>query len=224
MADAELEPETSGHGARRLRSLELARLLERALNREIEASTAAADLLAELEGKSFRVELEGTGLACTLRAASGRVAVELAQGGRGDETESPPASATLRSPPLDLLRLLGAASVTTLKGTRAEVAGDLHVADRFAELLRHARPDLEAHLADLVGDVPAHALGEAARSLGAWLRRAAGAFAMNTSEYLQEESRALPAPLEVAAFFAEVERLRDDVDRAAARLVRLERR
>jgi ubiquinone biosynthesis protein UbiJ len=33
----------------------------------------------------------------------------------------------------------------------------------------------------------------------------------------------LPAALEAQAFYADVERLRDDVERAAARLARLER-
>jgi ubiquinone biosynthesis protein UbiJ len=47
---------------------------------------------------------------------------------------------------------------------------------------------------------------------------------MNTAEYLQEESRALPAALEAQAFYDDVDRLRDGVERAAARLARLERR
>ena len=46
---------------------------------------------------------------------------------------------------------------------------------------------------------------------------------MNTAEYLQEESRALPAPLEAQGFYSDVERLRDDVERLAARLALLER-
>ena len=49
------------------------------------------------------------------------------------------------------------------------------------------------------------------------------ALRMNTAEFLQEESRVLPAPLEAQAFYSDVERLRDDVERAAARLARLER-
>jgi ubiquinone biosynthesis protein UbiJ len=60
--------------------------------------------------------------------------------------------------------------------------------------------------------------------VSAWLRRAGDALRMNTAEYLQEESRAMPAPLEASAFYSDVERLRDDVERAAARLARLERR
>jgi ubiquinone biosynthesis protein UbiJ len=46
---------------------------------------------------------------------------------------------------------------------------------------------------------------------------------LDASEFLQEESRIVPGPYEVEAFCAAVERLRDDVDRAAARIERLAR-
>ena len=138
----------------------------------------------------------------------------------------PPAgavSATLRATPIELLRLARAADLSTLRGTGAEIFGSPEVAERFAKLLKLARPDLEEHAARWLGDVPAHALGDAARAAGAWLERAARAMRANTAEFLQEESRALPAALEAQAFYADVERLRDDVERAAARLARLER-
>jgi ubiquinone biosynthesis protein UbiJ len=198
---------------------ELSRLLERALNREIAASTAAADVLAELDGQSFAVEVRGFGVRGTLRAEGERVAVVAGLVGAGDAR----ASATLRATPLDLLRLARSADVASLKGTSAELAGSPEVAERFAALLKLARPDLEDALARWIGDVPAHALARAARDARGWLVRAATAFRMNTAEFLQEESRALPAALEAQAFYADVERLRDDVERAAARLARLER-
>jgi ubiquinone biosynthesis protein UbiJ len=135
-----------------------------------------------------------------------------------------PVSATLSATPIDLLRLARSADLSTLRGTLAEIKGSPEVAERFAKLLKLARPDLEEHAARWLGDVPAHALGDAARAAGAWLERAAHALRANTAEFLQEESRALPATLEVRAFYADVERLRDDVERAAARLARLERR
>jgi ubiquinone biosynthesis protein UbiJ len=90
-------------------------------------------------------------------------------------------------------------------------------------MLKLARPDLEGEAAKWLGDVPAHALGQTVRGVGAWLARAGAALRMNAAESLHEESRALPAPLEAQAFYADVERLRDDVERAAARLARLER-
>jgi ubiquinone biosynthesis protein UbiJ len=188
---------------------------ERALNRGIAESTAAKDLVARLRGRSFAVHVLGTGVACALHADGERVRLDR-------ETEN--VSATLRAAPIDLARLLAAGGVTGIKGTHAELSGDLQIAERFADLLRLARPDLEDLASRWIGDLPAHALGRAAHGAFGWLQRAARALRMNTAEYLQEESRALPAPLEAHAFSADVERLRDDVERFAARLARLERR
>ena len=140
------------------------------------------------------------------------------------DSDATAATATLRAAPLDLLRLLRADGISGVKRTQADLSGDLEVAERYARLLKLARPDLEEEAAKWLGDVPAHALGSAVRGLGAWLGRAGAALRMNTAEYLQEESRAMPAPLEAQAFYADVERLRDDVERAAARLALLERR
>ncbi|HZF29164.1 MAG TPA: SCP2 sterol-binding domain-containing protein [Gammaproteobacteria bacterium] len=202
-----------GGGARPLDAM-LA-FAERALNRQIAESTAALDLLDELAGSSFAVHVEGLSITCVLRAEPERVALG---------TDASGATATLRARPIDLLRLVGADGLAQVRGTQAEISGDLQVAERFAKLLKLARPDLEEELSRWIGDIPAHALGRAAHGAGAWLKRAAQALRMNTAEYLQEESRALPAPLEAQGFYDDVERLRDDVERAAARLARLERR
>jgi ubiquinone biosynthesis protein UbiJ len=188
--------------------------LEAELNRCVGESTAARELLARLNGTSFAVHVEGLSLTRVLHADGERLRLD---------SDSAGATATLRATPLDLVRLLRADGVSGVKRTRAELSGDLDVAERYAKLLKLARPDLEEELAKWVGDVPAHALGSAARGLGAWLTRAAVALRMNTAEFLQEESRAMPAPLEAQAFYADVERLRDGVERAAARLARLER-
>jgi ubiquinone biosynthesis protein UbiJ len=189
-------------------------LIEAELNRLLGESTAARDMLARLGGTSFAVHVEGLGLTLVLHADGERLRVG---------SDATGATATLRATPFDLLRLLNAEGVSGVKRTHAELKGDLQVAERYAQLLKLARPDLEEEVAKWVGDVPAHALGDVVRGAGSWLARAAGALRMNTAEYLQEESRAMPAPLEAQAFYADVARLRDDVERAAARLVRLER-
>jgi len=188
--------------------------IERELNRRVAESTTAVELLERLQGTSFAVHVEGLNLTVVLHAESDRLRVD---------ADATGASATLRATPFDLLRLLDAEGVGGVKRTRANFGGDLQVAERFAALLKHARPDLEDELARWVGDIPAHALGELARGAGDWLSRAAAAVRMNSAEYLQEESRAMPAPLEAQAFYSDVERLRDDVERAAARLARLTR-
>ena len=189
--------------------------VEHELNRLVGESTAAQDLLERLNGTSFAVHVEGLELTAVLHAEGERLRV-------GTDAET--ATATLRATPLDLLKLARAGGVSDVKRTQANFSGDLQVAERYSQLLKLARPDLEDELAKWIGDIPAHALGEFARGAGAWLARAAGALRMNTAEYLQEESRAVPARLEAEAFYTDVERLRDDVERAAARLARIERR
>jgi len=188
--------------------------IESELNRCIGESTAARDLLARLAGTSFAVRVEGLGITAVLRSDGERLRVD---------SDADGATAALRAAPLDLLRLVNADGVSGVKRTRAELSGDLEVAERYARMLKLARPDLEEEVAKWLGDLPAHALGEAVRGAGAWLARAGAALRMNAAEYLQEESRAMPAPLEARAFYSDVERLRDAVERAAARLARLER-
>jgi len=191
------------------------KIIEDELNRFIGESTAARELLARLAGTSFAVHVEGVGITAVMHADGERLRLD---------GEAADATVTLRATPLDLLKLVNAEGVSGMKRTHADLKGDLQIAERYAQLLKLARPDLEGELAKWVGDVPAHALGEAARGAAAWLKRAAGALRMNTAEYLQEESRVVPAPLEAQAFYGDVEKLRDDVERAAARLAHLERR
>jgi ubiquinone biosynthesis protein UbiJ len=212
---------------------------ERVLNHYLGESTAARDLVGKLQGKSLSVEVRGLALGVVLLADSGRITVRdaaPADASRRDDHDGaaeregtaqpagrsePAPSAVLRAAPLDLARLLRAGSLRELRETRAELTGDLHVAESFAALLRHARPDLEEELSHLIGDIAAHEIGAVASGVSRWLSGATRAARMNTSEYLQEESRTLPAPLEARSFYAEVERLRDDVERAAQRVERL---
>jgi ubiquinone biosynthesis accessory factor UbiJ len=188
--------------------------IESELNRCIGESTAARELLARLQGTSFAVHVEGLSVTGVLHSDGERLRLD---------SDATAATATLSATPFDLLRLLRADGVSGVKRTRAALSGDLDVAERYARMLKLARPDLEEEVAKWLGDVSAHALGEVVRELGAWLGRAGAALRMNTAEYLQEESRAMPAPLEAQAFYGDVERLRDDVERLAARLQRLER-
>jgi ubiquinone biosynthesis protein UbiJ len=187
--------------------------LARLLNRCVDESTPAKDLLLELEGASLALRIDGIGAQCVLIARSGAFSVEAS-------VEAP--TAELRATPLDMLALARGGGVSGLRRTGAELTGDLPTAEQFAEVLRLSRPDLEEELARWIGDLAAHEIGRAGRALVGWLRRAGEALTLNAAEYLQEESRALPAALEAEAFFSDVERLRDDVERAAARLTRLE--
>ncbi|HEX5420987.1 MAG TPA: hypothetical protein VFY39_13385 [Gammaproteobacteria bacterium] len=216
-------------------------LLERAarlLNRQIAASISASRIAAELEGRSCRFTVEGLPLDVIMRVEAGRIALREAAGEVGGDARAGvaggladanlygavgQADVAIAGTPFDLLKLAGPDAARRMRETGVRLNGEVHVAEKFANLLRLARPDLEEELAGWIGDIPAHALGLALSRAGAWVRMAGAALRDDAAEYLKEEYRALPSFHEAEAFYADVERLRDDVERSAARLERLGR-
>ncbi len=187
--------------------------LERLLERGVRESSTATARVRELEGASFRIEVEGLGVNVLLRVENGRIR-GYAGGGLG-------ADAAVRGTPLDLVRVLHAGRASRLAGSGVTLTGSVHVAEQFAELLRLVAPEPEEELSRWVGDILAHRAGTAARGAGAWAAGAFHALRADTAEYLTEEARLLPTRSEAEALFADIERLRDDVERAEARLALL---
>ena len=197
--------------------LPLSAAAERLLERAARESSSVGRKLEALEGRSFRVRVEGLGLDLTLRAEGGRPRVI--------ENDSRAADVTVRGTPLDLLRLARQRNIASrLHGSGVELTGRVHVAEQFAEVLKLALPDLEEEAARFVGDIPAHRAGQAVRAFVSWIRKTARSLELDTAEYLTEENRLLPTRYEIEALLTAVETLRDDVERAEIRLERLERR
>jgi ubiquinone biosynthesis protein UbiJ len=194
---------------------------ESLVNRNIGASTPARALLRSLAGRSFAVEVSAPGGGprprLRLRLAASELGLNAAQ---SDE----PADATVAGTPLGLVALLAGRAGGRLATGGATVTGDADVAQAFEKLLGYARPDPEEELARLVGDIPAHYAADAARAALAFGRRAGDSLTRSLAEFLTEESRDLVPRAELDAFAAGVDRTRDDVERAAARLTALERR
>ena len=106
------------------------------------------------------------------------------------------------------------------QGLRAaqQKMADAKIAQVFQTLFEAARPDFGEELSRVTGDVAAHRIAGFARGAFAFGQRAHDTFAQNLAEYLTEESRDLPARLEVDEFLAEVDRLREATDRLEARV------
>lgn len=189
---------------------------EALLNRNIAASATARALCQRLDAKVLALHIEGAPFDVYVRSQGERMEIAT--------RELAPPNATLKGTPLAFMRLAGPQPEAALRGGSVHIEGDAEVAQTFSELLKHARPDLEEELSRLVGDVAAHQVGTAARSLLQFAQRAATTFSQNVSEYLQEEGRDVPSHTEAEEFMAAVDKLRDDVDRIEARIAMLERR
>lgn len=189
------------------------------INRQIEAQTPARELCAELSGAVLAIRVRGTALAAWCEVGEvGDAGIRLS-GDRGAEPD-----VVITGSLLALLRLAGDGSEDAIRDGAVELTGDAELAQKFRRLLRYGRPDIEEELSAVVGDVAAHGMGRFVRSAGNWGRAAGATLRANVSEYLQEESRALPSRYEADDFRARVERLRDDVARFQARLVQAENR
>jgi len=192
--------------------------LESVLNRNIAASLAARQLCRHLQGRVLALQVSGLPAALPssifFRSSGAAMSVVTRHDG--------PADATLSGTPLSLLRLASERNVATLRSSGIHIEGSAEIAQAFSDLLGAARPDLEEELSRVIGDVAAHQVGNAARSMLAFGRRAVDTLAQNVAEYLQEEGRDVPARAEAEELYGGVDRLRDDVERLDARLALLE--
>jgi ubiquinone biosynthesis protein UbiJ len=183
------------------------------LNRQIRLQTPARELCADLDGRVFAIRVRDTALAMYVLATAGEIVLA---------TEYPDdPDVVVSGSLLSLARLAGGDGEAVIRDGAIDLSGDADSAQKFQRLFRFARPDLEEELSGTVGDVIAHAVGDAARGVLRWGREARTTMRQNVGEYLQEESRAVPSRYEVDTFRRDVETLRDDVARIEARLDRI---
>jgi ubiquinone biosynthesis protein UbiJ len=188
--------------------------LENLLNRGLPRSVRARQLCTELDGR--RLAVEAPGLGRWLIESTG-TSLRLH---RGSET----ADASIVGGPLSLLLTGADVSREPLRQRTVEVHGDAEIAAKFQALLRLLTPDLEEELALLVGDVYAHRIGQLTRGALRWSRSALDTLWRDIGEYASHERRDLVSRPEGEAFLRDVDALREDVDRLAARLELLEHR
>lgn len=183
-------------------------------NRQIRMKTPARELAEELQGSVVGIRVKNTALAMYFHVLDGEITVT------GDFDGVP--DAVITGSLLTLAQMAGQSGESAVRDGSLELSGDAALAQSFQQLLWHARPDIEEELSGVIGDVAAHSIGELARSVTDWSREAGNTLRQNLSEFLQEESRAVPSRYEADRFRDDVETIRDDVARLEARLELLE--
>lgn len=184
------------------------------LNRNIRETTPARKIAAELNGSTVAIRVRDTALAMYFVFDQDVVALK---------TEYPnEPDVAITGSLLTLARMIQGGGEAAIRNGDVELTGDAATAQRFQKLLEFAQPDIEEELSRFIGDIAAHRIAEIARGVGNWAREVRQTMGGNMREYLQEESRELPTQYEVDRFSDQVSVLRDDVERLAARLQRLE--
>ncbi len=193
----------------------LGRALEIALNRALALDPDSRASLARLDGRTITLTLDAPRLAMSIAVA-------------GDRLRVGPADA-VAEPDLSLVATAGAVLAQLLPKRddappvgKLKISGDAELAQRLQKLARGFDPDFDAAFASVFGDVLGVQIARVLREGLAWGRERAGHFARDAADYLTEERGDVVSKVEQAIFFDEVDALRDDVDRMAARIARLQ--
>lgn len=186
------------------------------VNRTLAETTPARELAADLDGRRFVVRLSNSALALSIAVDDGQLEVESSLPDDPDVAVEGPLSGLVRL-------IVAGGDLTSLRDVGVTISGHADLAQKFQRLFALARPDPEEELAGVIGDAAAHQVNNAVKDVAGWSRRSGSILAANIREYLQEETRDLPSPYEMERFRRDVQTLRDDVDRADARLRRIEK-
>jgi ubiquinone biosynthesis protein UbiJ len=195
----------------------LLRPLTAVLNRNISETTPARDLCRQLDGKTIAIRVRDSGLAMYFSIDDEVLSL-------ASETEAEP-DVILTGSLLSLARMAGPDGESddgaAIRDGAIDISGDAYTAQRFQQLLKYAKPDIEEELSQVIGDAAAHRAGQLARGFRDWVQGTRETVHSNITEYLQEESRDVPSRYEVDRFADAVDALRDDVARLEARINRL---
>lgn len=192
------------------------RALEAALNRALALDPDTRDALKPLAGRRITLAVEAPPLALEIRVDGDSLRV-----GPVNASEEP--DLAVRSTLGGLLSQLpflhrdDAAPVG-----RVRVSGDAELARRLQTLAGRFDPDWQQPFVAVFGDVIGVQVANAMRSALRQARRAAGNLAESAAEYVTEESRDVVGRAELNAFHDDVDAIRDDVERIAARIRRLQ--
>jgi ubiquinone biosynthesis protein UbiJ len=189
--------------------------LEKALNAYLRLDPEIAARLVAIDGKLIGLEIVNPDISLLLRPRNNEIQVSAYPSFEPDTI--------IRGTPLSLARLGLTSDVAGGLSTRGiEIRGDAEVGRVFQDVLVSIEIDWEEMFAAWIGDIPAHQTGNLLRGLVGYLNSTMDKLRMDISEYLQEEGRITPTRVEIEAFMNEVDWLREEVDRLAARVQRIE--
>jgi ubiquinone biosynthesis accessory factor UbiJ len=188
--------------------------LETALNQYLVLDDHLEQYLAPIAGKVFAVHISSLGQSIYL--CPGEQRIQILENYPGD------IDATL-SGSLSSLGLMGlsATPMRSLFKGEVRIEGDTQLARKLQRLFEKLDINWEGKLARYTGDSFAQRLGSLFRGSRDWTKHSLTTFRLNLEEFLQEETRDLPAKPEAELLFRQIDQCRSDYDRLTARIERL---
>lgn len=188
--------------------------VEHGINRVLRLDSTALPRLERLSGKVIAVDCRNPSLQLFILPSDDGLLLASRW-----EVE---ADCTLRAPAASLLRLaLSQDKSAVLHGPDVELDGDSSVLLELVGILQDLELDWEYELSRWLGPVATTVLGDHLRSSARWSKDSLTNLSQSLADYLNEESRTLVGKHEAEARFAELDRIKLDLERLEARFERL---
>jgi len=193
---------------------------ERLVNRILALDAECVAALSGLDGRVLALAPAGFGWALLVRPGSRGFAFQASTASAVDlEAE---VDVVISGPPFSLLAAMTAGGADGAFPEEVRIAGEMAIAQRLQRALGNLDVDWEEQLARVLGDVAAHEVARVARGAAAWGRESAGRAVEQVGEYLAAETGVAVGVAELEEFAGAIEDLRDDAERLAARVARIE--
>lgn len=186
------------------------------LNRLIALDPDLPGELAGLEGRRFQLTWAGPEWTLQARVEQGQIRVE-------KPTSEPEPDFSLRTSLAGLAGLLRPEAKGVLPVGKVQISGDADLLRSLETLARRYQPDLEVRFAERLGPVFGPQVARAMQSVFTAMREQGRQAVAASAEYVLYEGELVPTRELLEDFAADVDRLRDDVERFEAKLARLSR-
>ncbi|HVF33761.1 MAG TPA: hypothetical protein VND91_00375 [Candidatus Saccharimonadia bacterium] len=202
------------------------RALGAALDRVVALDPQGADRVRELEGRALDVTWAGPEFSARIEVRDGHIVfgpgASRLDGGKPADLG---VRATLAGALNMLLRERGERGLPGLDAaaTKVQISGDAELARTLSRVVERFEPDVERAFAGVLGEVAGVQLARALKRGLDWARESVSSLAQDAGAFVRDESRDAVARTEIDDFLADVDRLRDDAERVAARVARVQR-
>lgn len=189
--------------------------LEKLINHALALDEETQEALAGLAGRTIGFHFINTSLTLYL--------VPTVEGLTIKKELEAKADVMIKGTPVNFISMLASGKNSSgVLPSNMELVGDIGLAQRFQQIMQGMELDLEEPLSRWVGDTAAFQIGKFMRNTRQFALNTSKTLALDVSEYLRFESDVLPDDLMVEEFCQDVATLREDVDRLAQRLQKLE--
>ncbi|PIE39427.1 MAG: hypothetical protein CSA53_01675 [Gammaproteobacteria bacterium] len=191
--------------------------LEGAANKALQLDPQGQEALTALAGHTFHIECTAPPLDLYLQPVHD--GLRLLGVWEGE------VSTAVRGAAKDFSELLNSRDpAATLINGDLELHGDSAPLLALQKVLSELDIDWEAPLVDALGDVAGHQLASALRSVFNWGKEASQRLQRQAGEFIHEEARLSPPPLELEDFYADIAALKQRIERLQSKTQRLQKR